>query len=198
MITNVAETAAELKAAADRASEEFAAERTGQVERFVKTSPEYYRNQFAKIGNDAKFVPTFNLWAGLLGPIWFSARGMWNWGLTFLILETLAAVQIIRGFFGDLSSEAWERIAKIEGTLDLRRQQLQSAIDNNTDKIDVYKRTVQSLEDAIGDIRLEAQQLDEAGVTIAIVGIIALVTIKAGEAVIANTLLEKRFSARAM
>ena len=194
MITDVEETAAELRAAAERASEEFAAERTGQVEKFVKTSPEYYRNQFARIGNDAKFVPTFNLFAGLFGPIWFSARGMWNWGLTFLILETLAAVQIIRGFFGDLSSEAWERIAKIEGTLELRRQQLQSAIENNTDKIDVYKRTVQSLEDAIGGIRLEAQQLDEMGVTIAIIGIVALIAIKAGESIIANTLLEKRFS----
>jgi glycine betaine/proline transport system permease protein len=165
-----------------------------QVERFVKTSPGYYRNQFAKIGSDSKFVWTSNLWAGILGPIWFCARGMWNWGLAFLILETMAAVQIVRGLFGDLASEAWERIAKIEGTLELRRQQLASAIENNTDKIDVYKRTVQSLEDAIGGIRLEAEQLEGTGLTIAIVGFVALIAVKAGQAVIANTLLEKRFS----
>jgi hypothetical protein len=95
-------------------TEDFAAEREQQVARFVKTSPGYYRDQFAKIGSDSKFVWTTNLWAGVLGPIWFSARGMWNWGLTFLILETLAIVQIVRGLFGDLSSEAWERIAKIK------------------------------------------------------------------------------------
>ena len=174
-------------------SEYFAEEREQQVARFVKTSPGYYRAQFAKIGSDSKFVWTTNLWAGILGPIWFSARGLWNWGLTFLILETLAIVQIVRGMFGDLSSEAWERIAKIEGTLELRRQQLAAAIENNTDKIDVYKRTVQSLEDAIGGIRLEAEQLDGTGLVIATVGIIALLVIKIGQAVIANTLLEKRF-----
>ena len=175
-------------------SEYFAAEREQQVERFVKTNPGYYRDQFAKIGNDSKFVWTTNLWAGILGPIWFSTRGMWNWGLAFLILETMAAVQIVRGLFGDLASAAWERIAKIEGTLELRRQQLASAIENNTDKIDVYRRTVESLEDAIGGIRLEAEQLEGTGLTIAIVGFVALFAIKAGQAVIANTLLEKRFS----
>ncbi|MCP4332410.1 MAG: ABC transporter permease subunit [Gammaproteobacteria bacterium] len=184
----------ELNAADARESEDYAAERAAEVERFVKTNPKYYRNQFAKIGNDAKFVRTFNLWAGLLGPVWFCARGMWNWGLSFLILETLAVVQIVRGLFGDLSSEAWERIAKIEGTLELRRQQLASAIENNTDKIDVYRRTVESLEDAIGGIRLEAEQLEGTGLTIASVGFVALFAFKAGQAVIANTLLEKRFS----
>jgi glycine betaine/proline transport system permease protein len=186
--------AAELHAAAERASEDFAAERSAQVDRFVKTNPDYYRDQFARIGSEAKFVPTFNLWAGLLGPIWFSARGMWNWGLSFLILETLAAVQIVRGLFGDLASEAWDRIAKIEGTLELRRQQLAAAIENNTDKIDVYRRTVESLEDAIGGIRLEAEQLEGTGLTLAAVGFVVLFAVKAAQSVIANTLLEKRFS----
>ena len=195
MSTSATEMAAEeINAAAARDSEDFATERAAQVERFVKTNPEYYRNEFARIGSEAKFTWTINLWAGFFGPIWFGARGMWNWGLAFLILETLAGVQIIRGLFGDLAADAWERIAKIEGTLELRRQQLAAAIENNTDKIDVYKRTVQSLEDAIGGIRLEAQQLEETGVTIALIGFVALIAIKAGQAVIANTLLEKRFS----
>ena len=39
-------------------SEDFAAERTEQVERFVKTSPGYYREQFAKIGSESRFVWT--------------------------------------------------------------------------------------------------------------------------------------------
>ena len=174
--------------------EDFEAERKIQVARFVHTNPEYYGHEFAKIGAESKFVLTLNIWAGVLGPIWFSARGMWNWGLTFLILETLAIVQIVRGLFGDLSAAAWERIGNIEGTLELRRQQLASAIENNTDKIDVYRRTVESLEDAIGGIRLEAEQLDGTGMVIASIGIVTLLMIKAGQAVIANTLFEKRFS----
>ncbi len=172
----------------------FAAERERQIESFVKTSYEYYKKQFAQIGSQANFSWSVNLWAGVLGPIWFAARGMWNWGLTFLILETFAIVQIVRGIFGDLASDAWERIAQIEGTLELRRQQLAAAIENNTEKIDVYRRTVESLEQAIGGIRLEAEQLEGTGLLITSIGVAALLTVKIVQSVIANTLLEKRFS----
>ena len=120
-------------------SERLSIDRKTQVAQFVRTNPDYYDDQFTRIGNDARFVWTFNLWAGVIGPIWFAARGMWNWGLIFLIVETFALVQIVRGLFGDLATEAWNRIASIEGTLELRRQQLASAIENNTDKIDVYR-----------------------------------------------------------
>ena len=169
-------------------------ERKQQIARFVQTNPEYYVRQFDRIDSESGFVWTFNFWAGIMGPIWFSARGMWNWALTFLIIETFAAVQIIRGFFGDLAAEAWDRIAKIEGTLELRRQQLASAIENNTDKVDVYQRAVQSLEEAIGGYQLEAQQLEGTGFRIAIIGILALIMVKGVQSVIANTLLAKRFS----
>jgi glycine betaine/proline transport system permease protein len=181
----------------DRATTESKAlllERDGQISRFVQTNPDYYGRQFDKIDGNSGFVWTFNFWAGVLGPIWFSARGMWNWGLTFLIIETFAVVQIIRGLFGDLAAAAWDRIAKIEGTLELRRQQLASAIENNTDKIDVYQRAVQSLEEAIGGYQLEAQQLEGTGMKIALLGILSLLLIKGIQAVIANTLLAKRFS----
>jgi glycine betaine/proline transport system permease protein len=119
---------------------------------------------------------------------------MWSWGLSFLILEVFSYVQIIRGLFGDLAVDAWARIAKIESTLELRHQQLASAIENNTDKIDVYRRAVKSLEDSIGGIRLEAQQLESSGTQIALLGIASLLLFKLIQAVIANTLLEKRFS----
>lgn len=177
-----------------QSADEFARERESKIPEFVHSNPDYYQQQFRKIGNNAGFSWTFNLWAGLLGPIWFCARSIWNWGLTFLILETFAVVQIVRGLFGDLASGAWERIAKIEGTLELRRQQLASAIENNTDKIDVYQRTVESLESSIGGIRLEAQQLESTGIWIAAIGLLSLLLIKLIQATLANTLLEKRFS----
>ncbi len=119
---------------------------------------------------------------------------MWNWGLSFLLLEIFAIVQIIRGLFGDIASGAWERIGKIEGTLELRREQLAAAIENNTDKIDVYKRTVESLENSIGGIREEAVQLESTGFSIAMTGLGVLLVIKLVQALIGNTLLEKRFS----
>ena len=79
-------------------AEAFAAERDIQITRFVRTNPGYYRKQFGKIGSASDFAWTFNLWAAVFGSIWFAARSMWNWGLSFLILETFAIVQIVRGF----------------------------------------------------------------------------------------------------
>jgi glycine betaine/proline transport system permease protein len=161
---------------------------------FVTTKAPYYQSQFAKIGAQSGFVWTFNLAAGLLGPIWFAARGLWQWALTFLLIETFAWVQIVRGLFGDLAADAWVRIGQIEGTLDLRRQQLAAAIDSQSDKIDVYKRTVASLENAIGGIRLEAQELEKNGLWIVIGGVLLLALCKCTQSVMANSALEKRYS----
>ncbi len=175
-------------------TDEFVAERRQQIARFVRTSPDYYTAQFERIGSRARFSWTFNLWAGVFGPIWFAARGLWNWGLSFLIIETFALVQIVRGLFGDLAADAWARIEKIEGTLELRRQQLAAAIESNSDKVDVYRRTVESLEGAIGGIRLEAQQLEETGSWVAAGGFALLAAVKLVQALWANAALEKRFS----
>lgn len=176
------------------AEDNFAQERADQVKAFVKTNPDYYVAAFDKIGSDAGFVKTFNLWAGVLGPIWFAARGLWNWGLTFLIIETFAFVQIIRGLFGDLAADAWARIEKIESTLALRQDQLAAAIKAGSDKVAVYQRAVDGLEGAIGGIRLEAQQLDASGLYIALGGLVVLVLVKVAQAIYANTALEHRFS----
>ena len=171
-----------------------AVERERQISAFVRTHPDYYVRQFDRIGSAAGFTWTFNLLAGLFGPIWYGARGLWNWALAFLIVETLAFVQIARGLFGDLAAGTRDRITSIEGTLALRQKQLQAAIDKGSEKVEVYKRTVQSLENAIGGIRLEAQQLEEQAIWIAVGGFVLLALIKFVQAVLANTILEQRFS----
>ena len=172
----------------------YAATRRDNIRTFVRTNPDYYITQFDKIGESAKFTPTFNAMAGLFGPVWFGGRGLWSWALPFLIIETLALVQIARGLFGDLAAEAFKRIASIEGTLELRRSQLAAAIESGSEKIDVYKRTVDSLEAAIGGIRDEAVALSEQGVWIALTGLIILLVVKAVQATVANWALEARFS----
>ena len=173
---------------------DFEKARDSAIKDFVQTNPDYYIFQFAKIGVQSRFTPTFNWVAGLLGPVWFGARGLWSWALAFLIIETVAFVQIVRGLFGDISAEAWKRIASIESTLDLRRQQLASAIEKSSDKIDVYKRTVASLEDNILGIKEEALAMAAQGIWIALAGLVLLVVAKATQSVFANWALEKRFS----
>ena len=172
----------------------YADERRDNIRTFVRTSPDYYITMFDKIGASSRFTPTFNLMAGLFGPIWFGARGLWNWALPFLILEALAFVQIARGLFGDLGADAMARIASIEGTLELRRQQLAAAIENNSDRVDAFQRTVNSLEANIGGIRAEAEAAAAMGPYIALAGLGILLIAKLGQALVANTALEARFS----
>ena len=177
-----------------KVAEKYAEERLENIRTFVQTNPDYYIRQFDRIGGSARFTPTFNASAGILGPIWFGARGLWMWALPFLIIETLGYVQIARGLIGDLAADARARIESIEGTLELRRQQLASAIETQSDKVDVYKRTVASLEESIDGIRLEAQDIADQGIWIALTGVIILLAVKAAQSVIANSTLEAKFS----
>jgi len=172
----------------------YAKERQDNIRTFVRTNPEYYIKNFDKIGMSARFTPTFNLFAGLFGPIWFGARGLWAWALSFLILEALAFVQISRGLLGDLAADAMARIASIENTLELRRQQLAAAIESGSDRVDAFKRTVESLEANIGGIRDEAAALAAQGPSIAMTGLAILMLAKVAQSVVANTALENRFS----
>ena len=170
-------------------------DRAALLERFVGGDPDgYFARTFEQIGGNAGFTWTFNSLAFLLGPIWFGIRALWSWALAFTVLEAIAIVQIARGLWGDLAADAWERIAQIEGTLELRRKQLQAAIDNNADNVDVFRRTVESLEGSIDGIRLEAAQLDAGAIWVAVGGLALLIAIKLIEAVLANPLLERRFS----
>jgi glycine betaine/proline transport system permease protein len=145
----------------------YAEERRENIRTFVRTNPEYYIRMFDKIGASSRFTPTVNLFAGLFGPVWFGARGLWNWALPFLIIEALAFVQISRGLFGDLAADAMDRIASIEGTLELRRQQLSAAIENGSDRVDAFRRAVESLEANIGGFRADADAMAAEGPTIA-------------------------------
>ena len=176
------------------AARAYAEERRENIRLFVRTSPEYYIRNFDKIGASARFTATFNAMAGLFGPIWFGARGLWSWALAFLIFEALGFVQVARGLFGDLAADAMARIASIEGTLELRRKQLAAAIENDSDKVDVYRRTVDSLEANIGGIRAEAEALAATGPTIVLTGVAILVLAKLAQAVVANWALEARFT----
>lgn len=172
----------------------YAEERRANISTFVRTSPDYYIENFNKIGASARFTPTFNLMAGLFGPVWFGARGLWSWALPFLILEALALVQIARGLFGDLGADAMARIASIEGTLELRRQQLAAAIGSGSDRVDAFRRAVEGLESSIDGMRDEALAMAAQGPTIALTGLAILLITKAAQATVANWALEARFS----
>ena len=107
--------------------------RSELISNFVITNPEYYIKEFKKIGSKPSYSFSFNLFASLLGPIWFGMRNIWNYALAFLIVETFAVVQIIRGLFGNITKDALEKIDKIQSTIDFRNKQLEAAKENNPD-----------------------------------------------------------------
>ena len=117
-----------------------------------------------------------------------------NGGLPFVILETFGFIQIARGLFGDLGADARDRIGQIQGTLDFRYQQLESAIKKNAENVDVFRRTIESLENAIGDIKAEAALAEANAIYVALFGVAFLLLVKVAEGIIANPSLENRFS----
>ncbi|MEM9779250.1 MAG: glycine/betaine ABC transporter, partial [Pseudomonadota bacterium] len=92
--------------ATDDIKPETAARLDGLVRDFTVSGAEYYAQTFAYMLEAPGYRFTLNWAAGLLGPVWFGARGLWGWFLTFLILECAAFIQIGRGLFGDLGRTA--------------------------------------------------------------------------------------------
>ena len=168
--------------------------RSELISDFVKTNPDYYIKEFKKIGSKPSYSLSFNLFAALLGPIWFGIRNVWNWALTFLIIETFAVVQIVRGLFGNITIDAINKIAQVQSTIDFRKKQLEAAIQNNPDKVDVYKRSIKSLEDAMQGYINEVDNVEASAIWIAIFGFATLVIVKIVQGILANTMLEKRYS----
>jgi len=157
-------------------------------------NPDYYRRQFNRIGNKSDFTWTFNFAAALFGPIWFGLRGLWKWGLPFTIVEAFALAQIGRGIWGDLTAEVASRIQMMELQLNLRRTQLEAAIESNSDKIDAYNRNINGLEEIVQQSQTELIQIEASRIWIIVLGIGLLVAIKIAQGIFANPALETRFS----
>ena len=161
---------------------------------FVKSNPDYYIKEFKKIGSKPTYSFSFNLFAFILGPIWFGMRNVWNWTLAFLIIETFSVVQIIRGLFGNITADAIAKVEQVKGTIAFRNKQLEAAIENNPDKIDVFKRNIKSLEDAMQGYLDEITRVEASAIWIAIFGFILLIAVKIVQGVLANSILEKKYS----
>ena len=121
-------------------------------------------------------------------------RNIWNYALAFLIIETFAVVQIIRGLFGNITKDAVQKIEQVQSTIAFRNKQLEAAITNNPDKVEVYKRNIKSLEDAMQGYIDEVARIEASAIWITIFGILLLISIKIVQGILANSILEKRYS----
>ncbi len=168
--------------------------RSELIKNFVISNQDYYIKEFKKIGSKPSYSYSFNLFAALFGPVWFGVRNVWNYALAFLIVETFAVVQIVRGLFGNITKDAVEKIDKIQSTIDFRYKQLEAAKENNPDKVEVYERAIKSLEGAMKEYVVDVQQIEASAIWITISGILLLIFVKFIQGILANTVLEKRYS----
>ena len=161
---------------------------------FVGQGAEYYRKIFGYMMEAPGYRFTINSAAGLLGPVWFGARGLWSWFLTFAILETFALIQIGQGLFGDLGREFRNRADGIAQTLDTRRAQIEAAERTGASSLDALKRATASLETAYADALAAAEAADATGLTYILIGLVMLAAFKFAAAAIANWALEGQFA----
>ncbi|GAA6206781.1 hypothetical protein NBRC116601_00740 [Cognatishimia sp. WU-CL00825] len=164
------------------------------IEQFVGSNVSYYQKTFGYMMGAPGYRFTLNWMAGLLGPIWFGARGLWSWMLAFLLLETLAYIQIGLGLFGDLGRDFRNRAEQIAQTLDLRQQQISAAEQSGASSLDALKRAAQSLETAMADSQQAAVSADNTGTTYFLAGIVILLVVKFMIAALANWTLEGQFA----
>lgn len=167
---------------------------SGLIGEFVGQGQGYYQKTFAYMMQAPGYRFTLNKAAAVLGPIWFGARGLWSWFLGFLVLETLAYIQIGLGIFGDLGRSFRERAAQIEQTLELRRQQIAAAEQSGAASLDSLKRAAESLEGALVSAQEAASSADSTGLTYLLIGIALLLAVKFLAASLANWTLEGQFA----
>ena len=165
------------------------------IRTFIGPNADYYLAQFAKIGERPNFRLTFNPAAALFGPLWFGMRGLWAWALPFVVLETITLIQLSRGLWGDLGAPFRARAETISKILELRREQLQSAIGNGDNSVASFQRAVDSLETAAAGALADARVAEQSAVSILILGIVLTVLVKVVQGTIANWALDKRFTA---
>ncbi len=162
---------------------------------FVGPNADYYVAQFAKLGERPDYRFTFNWAAALFGPLWFGMRGLWAWVLPFVILETVAFIQLSSGLWGDLGAPFRARAETIANILAVRREQLEKATESGSDKVASFQRAIDSLEGAAAKAMAEAQAAEATAISYLLLGMALILLIKGCQGAIANWVLDKRFAA---
>ena len=157
---------------------------------FAGVNARYYQRSFARIALSARLRPVFNWAAAAMGPLWFAARGLWSWFALFVLAESFAMAQIVRGAFSDLGADEKERVARIMQTLESRREQFAGGGENT----EALARLVESLEGGVAEARAAIAAAEESAGSLLAAGIVGLVLVKGLQGVMANWLLERRFA----
>jgi glycine betaine/proline transport system permease protein len=165
------------------------------IARFAGINTPYYQRAFRQIGERRGYVPSFNIAAALLGPIWLGGRRLWSTFWPFLIADLLAVVLIAFALAGGTSTEQSARADRLEALAVTRLSEAQVANgeDPNSSIARSLTRSAAALEQAAKDARAVAEDAKDGASLIAVLGfgLLALGRIITGG--LANHLAERRF-----
>ena len=160
---------------------------------FVGRRAGYYRREFERLGTATGYVVSFNPAAALLGPLWLGARHLWAWFWPFLILETLAVVQLSRGLFADLGADEHARALRLSKSATSRRAEAEEALASGASNADALAESALALETASAEAFLLADAVAATAPVLVVVGLVLFALGRLGQGLIANYALSRRY-----
>ena len=164
-----------------------------KIAAFVGSSTDYYRREFERLGKATGYVTSFNPAAAVLGPLWLASRRLWGWFWPFLILETLAVVQLCRGLFADLGAEESARATRLAKNAALRRTEAEEALASGADNAGALAESARALEVASQAAFDVAAASAAAAPALVLLGVVLLAFAKLAQGLVANHALSKRY-----
>lgn len=164
------------------------------IRAFAGRNGDYYVTVFRRIHDQSGFLPrSLNLWAGILGPFWAAARGVWGMFWAFLLLEIIAWVQIGRGAWGnpgaELQARAETQAARAQEFLD--RAEAARAAGADPSRFEVLAENIgRAAENSLAEAQTAAT--DATGIFLG--GVALLVVLKLVQALCANPVYQAQYA----
>jgi len=164
------------------------------IGQFVGSNAAYYSAAFHKIHESSGAVPlTFNAAAAVLGPVWAAMRGVWGFFWGFLLLETIAWVQIGRGAWGNPGSQFLDQAARQSERASSFLQKAEEARQAGEDP-QRFETLAANLQRAVEKNQALADAAQAEAMTILFFGVALLLLFKLVQGVWSNIVYEKQYS----
>lgn len=165
------------------------------IARFAGVNSAYYQSAFRQIGERRGYVPSFNIAAALLGPIWLGGRRLGSTFWPFLIADLLAAVLIAFSLAGGTGTDQTARADRLDVLAVTRLSEAKAANDKDASSSIARSltRSATALVQAAKDARQVAEDARNGASLIAALGFGLLITARIVTGGLANHLAERRF-----
>ena len=164
-----------------------------RIAAFVGHGSDYYKREFERLGSASGYVASFNPAAAVLGPFWLATRQLWGWFWPFLVLETLAIVQLCRGLFADLGADEFARALRLSDSAVSRRAEAEEALASGAGNAGALVESALALEAAGREAYRAAEAAAATAPALVLLGVLLLAFAKGAQGLIANHLLSRRY-----